>query len=48
MLRKIYEELKQIKKELHAIRSNMESAEKPLSINEINHQLGELLIERER
>lgn len=48
MLLKIYNELVLIREELHAIRSNMESFRKPLTIDEVNHQLAERLVKQER
>lgn len=48
MLKKIYRELVRIRKELHTIRSSMESFHKPLTIDEVNYQLAERLIQQER
>ena len=39
MLKKIYEELIAIRKELQSIRRAMEFLQNPLTIDEINHQL---------
>lgn len=46
MLRKIYRELVCIRKELHAIRSNMESLREPQTIDDVNRQLAERLMQQ--